>query len=163
MLWETLIASLDDLIKTLNNPEEYDLEDIKELKEQLKGLSITISNLCKLYKEHIKYMKILELGKKEYVLGNAFNNRIDIHIKNASDIFNVQKKMLAKDLNRMAKSFNFGIIYAISNLNINPNESSKFIDKYYEIYHGTKKYQGKYNKKAHIDGYVKTMICRICI
>ena len=28
MFWETLIASLDDLIKTLNNPEEYDLEDI---------------------------------------------------------------------------------------------------------------------------------------
>ena len=47
----------------------------------------------------------------------------------------------------MANAFNFGIFYGIcgfglsENLDINPKEASKFIDKYYEKYPGIKKYQ----------------------
>ena len=67
----------------------------------------------------------------------------------------------------MAKAVNFGILYGISgfglseNLNINPKEASKFINEYYETYPGIKKYQDECIRKAHDDGYVKTMFNRI--
>ena len=100
-------------------------------------------------------------------LKEAFNNGVDIHTKTASDIFNAPIEGVTKDMRRMAKAVNFGILYGISgfglseNLGINPKEASKFIDKYYETYPGIKKYQDECIKQAHIDGYVKTMFGRI--
>ena len=100
-------------------------------------------------------------------LKEAFNNDIDIHTKTASDIFKVPVEAVTKDMRRMAKAVNFGILYGISgfglseNLNINPKEASKFINEYYETYPGIKKYQDECIKKAHLDGYVKTMFGRI--
>jgi DNA polymerase-1 len=100
-------------------------------------------------------------------LKEAFNNDIDIHTKTASDIFKVPIEAVTKDMRRMAKAVNFGILYGISgfglseNLNINSKEASKFINEYYETYPGIKKYQDECIKKAHLDGYVKTMFGRI--
>ena len=100
-------------------------------------------------------------------LKEAFNNDIDIHTKTASDIFRVPIEAVTKDMRRMAKAVNFGILYGISgfglseNLNINPKEASKFIDEYYQTYPGIKKYQDECIKQAHKDGYVKTMFGRI--
>ena len=100
-------------------------------------------------------------------LKEAFNNDIDIHTKTASDIFKVPIEAVTKDMRRMAKAVNFGILYGISgfglseNLNINPKEASNFINEYYETYPGIKKYQDECIQKAHKDGYVKTMFGRI--
>ena len=100
-------------------------------------------------------------------LKEAFNNNIDIHTKTASDIFKVPIEAVTKDMRRMAKAVNFGILYGISgyglseNLGINPKEASRFINEYYETYPGIKKYQDDCIKQAHIDGFVKTMFGRI--
>ena len=100
-------------------------------------------------------------------LKDAFNNNIDIHTKTASDIFKVPIEAVSKDMRRMAKAVNFGILYGISgfglseNLNINKKEATKFIDEYYETYPGIKKYQDECIEKAHKDGYVKTLFGRI--
>ena len=100
-------------------------------------------------------------------LKEAFNNNIDIHTKTASDIFKVPIEGVTKDMRRMAKAVNFGILYGISgfglseNLNINPKEATKFINEYYETYPGIKKYQDECIKKAHDNGFVKTMFGRI--
>ena len=97
----------------------------------------------------------------------AFNNDIDIHTKTASDIFKVPIEGVTSDYRRMAKAVNFGILYGISgfglseNLNINPSEATKFINEYYETYPGIKKYQEDCIKKAHEDGFVKTLFGRI--
>ncbi len=100
-------------------------------------------------------------------LKSAFNQNIDIHTKTASDIFKVPIEAVTKDMRRMAKAVNFGIIYGISgfglseNLNIDTKEATKFINDYYETYPGIKKYKDDCIKKAHEDGYVKTMYGRI--
>ena len=97
----------------------------------------------------------------------AFNNNIDIHTKTASDIFNVPIEAVTKDMRRMAKAVNFGIIYGISgfglseNLNIDTKEANKFIKDYYNTYPGIQKYMDESIKQAHIDGYVKTNYGRI--
>ncbi|MDO4962898.1 MAG: DNA polymerase I [bacterium] len=97
----------------------------------------------------------------------AFNNNIDIHTKTASDIFNVPIEAVTKDMRRMAKAVNFGIIYGISgfglgeNLNIDTKEASKFIKDYYNTYPGIQKYMDECIKQAHKDGFVKTYYGRI--
>ena len=100
-------------------------------------------------------------------LKDAFNNDIDVHTKTASDIFKVPIEAVTKDMRRIAKAVNFGIIYGISgfglseNLNIDTKEATKFINEYYETYPGIKNYKDESIKQAHIDGYVKTKFNRI--
>ena len=97
----------------------------------------------------------------------AFNHNIDVHTKTASDIFKVRVDAVTKDMRRIAKAVNFGIIYGISgfglseNLNIETKEATKFINDYYETYPGIKTYKDECIKKAHEDGFVKTLFGRI--
>lgn len=97
----------------------------------------------------------------------AFNHNIDVHTKTASDIFKVSVDAVTKDMRRIAKAVNFGIIYGISgfglseNLNIETKEATKFINDYYETYPGIKTYKDECIKKAHEDGFVKTLFGRI--
>ena len=100
-------------------------------------------------------------------LKHAFLNGIDVHTKTASDIFNVPIEAVTKDMRRMAKAVNFGIIYGISgfglseNLNIDTKEATKFINDYYNTYPGIKAYKEEAIKEAHRLGYVKTKFGRI--
>ena len=97
---------------------------------------------------------------------DAFKNNIDIHAKTASDIYHVDINDVTKDMRRVAKAVNFGIIYGISsfglseNLNINPKQAQIFIDDYLNTYPGIKEYMDKTIMNAHNDGYVLTLFNR---
>ena len=97
---------------------------------------------------------------------DAFKNNIDIHSKTASDIYHVNILDVTKDMRRVAKAVNFGIIYGISsfglseNLSINPKQASKFIDDYLNTYPGIKEYMDKTILSAHNNGYVLTLFNR---
>ena len=96
----------------------------------------------------------------------AFNNDSDIHSKTASDIFHVDIDNVTKEMRRMAKAVNFGIIYGISsfglseNLEIPVGEAKKFIDNYLDSYPGIKKYMDESIDNAYLNGYVKTLFNR---
>ena len=98
---------------------------------------------------------------------DAFKNNIDIHTKTASDIFNVDKEDVTKEMRRISKAVNFGIIYGISgyglgeNLNISRKDAKEFIDNYLKAYPGIQEYMDKTKKEAHELGYVKTLMGRI--
>ena len=100
-------------------------------------------------------------------LKDAFNENIDVHTKTASDIFDVPIVAVTKDMRRVAKAVNFGIIYGISgfglseNLNIDTSSAIKFINSYYDTYPGIKNYKNECISQAHKLGYVKTMFNRI--
>ncbi len=97
---------------------------------------------------------------------NAFKNNQDIHSKTASDIFKVEEQEVTKDMRRMAKAVNFGIIYGISgyglseNIGVSPKEATQFINNYMETYPGVKTYMDETVKQAHSDGFVRTMLNR---
>ena len=97
---------------------------------------------------------------------DAFKHNIDIHAKTASDIYKVSIDEVTKDMRRVAKAVNFGIIYGISsfglseNLKINPRQAQQFIDDYLNTYPGIKQYMDKTIEKAHNDGYVLTLFNR---
>lgn len=96
----------------------------------------------------------------------AFKDNQDIHTITASDIFHTDPDLVTKNMRRIAKAVNFGIIYGISsfglseNLDISMSDAKEFIDKYLHTYPGIKDYMDNCIKRAHADGYVKTLFNR---
>jgi len=111
-------------------------------------------------------LRILAHLSKVPSLIEAFKNDLDIHSKTASDIFKMPVDMITKDMRRIAKAVNFGIIYGISNfglsenLNISNKEAKDFIDSYLTTYPGIKDYMNQTIKCAYETGYSKTMFNR---
>ena len=99
-------------------------------------------------------------------LQQAFINNEDIHTRVAADINGISLEEVTPYQRKTAKAVIFGIIYGISgfglgeNLEISPKEAKEFIDKYYELYPGVKKYMDQKIKEAYELGYVKTMFGR---
>ena len=99
-------------------------------------------------------------------LKEAFINGIDVHTKTASDIFKVSTNDVTKDMRRMAKATNFGIIYGISkyglseNLGISPKEAGEFMDNYLKTYPGIEEFKKQTIDEAYKLGYVKTLTNR---
>lgn len=97
---------------------------------------------------------------------NAFKNNDDIHTATASLVFGVDPKDVTKDMRRIAKVVNFGIIYGISeyglatDLNISGKEAKKLIDDFYVNHPMVKEFmQGSINK-AKQTGRVSTLLGR---
>ena len=88
-------------------------------------------------------LRVLSHMADNEILINAFKEGKDIHTKTASDVFKVPEDLVTKDMRRMAKAVNFGIVYGISsfglseNLNIPVKEAKEFIDSYFEAYRNT--------------------------
>ena len=103
-------------------------------------------------------------GAKE--LQEAFLNDQDIHTKVAADIYGVSESEVSKKMRSTAKAVIFGIVYGISgfglgeNLEISAKEANSFIDKYYELYPGVKKYMDKIVEEAYSEGCVRTLFKR---
>ncbi len=97
---------------------------------------------------------------------HAFSFGKDIHMKTASDIFHVEENKVTKEMRRIAKAVNFGIIYGISsfglseNIGISPREAKGFIDHYLETYPGIQEYMDTTIKNAYANGYVTTLYGR---
>ena len=103
-------------------------------------------------------------GSKE--LQQAFINNEDIHTRVAADINGIPFNEVTKTQRRTAKAVIFGIVYGISgfglgeNLSITAKEAKAFIDKYYELYPGVRKYMDNIIKEAQDNGYVRTLLNR---
>ena len=103
-------------------------------------------------------------GSKE--LQQAFINNEDIHTRVAADINGIPFNEVTKTQRRTAKAVIFGIVYGISgfglgeNLSIPAKEAKAFIDKYYELYPGVRKYMDNIIKEAQDNGYVRTLLNR---
>ncbi|KKO53754.1 DNA polymerase I [Paenibacillus sp. DMB20] len=99
-------------------------------------------------------------------LKEAFLHDMDIHTKTAMDVFGVSEEEVDSNMRRSAKAVNFGIVYGISdyglsqNLNITRKEAAKFIDQYFEVFQGVRRYMDEIVKQAKRDGYVKTLLER---
>ncbi len=99
-------------------------------------------------------------------LKEAFLHDMDIHTKTAMDVFGVGVDEVDANMRRSAKAVNFGIVYGISdyglsqNLNITRKEAAAFIDQYFEVFQGVRRYMDEIVKEAKQNGYVKTLLER---
>ncbi len=96
----------------------------------------------------------------------AFQNNMDIHTKTAMDVFGVTAEQVDANMRRQAKAVNFGIVYGISdyglsqNLGITRKEAARFIEQYFAVFAGVKRYMEEIVKQAKQDGYVTTLLHR---
>lgn len=96
----------------------------------------------------------------------AFVEDMDIHTKTAMDVFGVTADMVDSNMRRSAKAVNFGIVYGISdyglsqNLGISRKEAGQFIEQYFEVFQGVRKYMDDIVVEARKQGYVTTLLER---
>ena len=99
-------------------------------------------------------------------LQEAFLADKDIHAKTASDIFKVPIEQVDKNMRRIAKTVNFGILYGISSfglsedLKIDVASAKEFLNNYLNTYNGIKEYMEKEKEEAYKNGYVTTIMNR---
>lgn len=97
---------------------------------------------------------------------DAFRQGMDIHTRTAMDVFGVSEGEVTSLMRRQAKAVNFGIVYGISdyglsqNLNITRKEAGDFIERYFSVFSGVKRWMEEIVQQAKQDGYVTTLLNR---
>lgn len=111
-------------------------------------------------------LRIMAHISKDENLLEAFKQDMDVHTKTAMDVFGVKQDEVTSLMRRQAKAVNFGIIYGISdyglsqNLSISRKEAGEFIEKYFSVFQGVKKYMEHIVREAKEKGYVTTLLNR---
>lgn len=97
---------------------------------------------------------------------DAFNEGLDLHTSTAEKVFGLPTTLITKEMRRVAKAVNFGIVYGMSDwglseeLHISPIEAKSFIDRYYEAYPEIRVFLDDVIKNAKQTGYTKTLFER---
>ena len=112
-------------------------------------------------------LRVLASLSGDEKLIESYNSAADIHAATASQVFHVPLDEVTPELRRNAKAVNFGVAYGISafglseDLSISRKEALDYINNYFKIYGGVKKFLDKQVADAKEKGYVKTMFGRI--
>ncbi len=94
------------------------------------------------------------------------NNGVDFHSSTAAKIFNIELNEVTKEMRRIAKAVNFGIVYGMSayglseDLSISVADATNFINRYFEIYPEIKKYLNDVVNNTLETGYTETLFNR---
>lgn len=113
----------------------------------------------------IELRVLAALSRDENLLA-CFKNGEDIHVKVASEIMGVPVELVNKDMRRMAKAVNFGIIYGISDFGLSHNtkismkKAHEYIQLYFERFPKIKAYLDSSVEQAKLNGYVTTITGR---
>ncbi len=111
-------------------------------------------------------LRILAHFSEDNALVAAFHQDKDIHSSVASAIYGVQIEHVTPEMRRNAKAVNFGIVYGLSEFGLSRDtglsleEAREFINAYFGLYQGVKKYRDKAIEEARACGYVKTLFNR---
>jgi DNA polymerase-1 len=108
-------------------------------------------------------LRLLSVISEDIGLKTAFLNGEDIHTLTASKVFNVKKDLVSKEMRRLAKTLNFGVIYGMgarafaSQSGLDPNTAKKMIEEYFEAFPSVKAWQKKTIEEAKQNGFVKNL------
>src|SRR6202044_9834 len=91
-------------------------------------------------------LRLLAHMSRDPVLLDAFQRGEDIHTRTAAEVFHVPPLMVTPDMRRNAKAVNFGIVYGqtpfglAASLGIDRKEAELYIQTYFELHAGVKKF-----------------------
>jgi len=111
-------------------------------------------------------LRVLAHYSGDPALVEAFRRGEDIHRLTAAEIFSVSPKLVTREMRRVAKTINFGIVYGMSSfglagqLGIGRKEAQHFIDRYFSVYGGVRDFMEQVADQAAEDGYVTTLLGR---
>jgi len=109
----------------------------------------------------IELRLIAEIAKDEVFL-KAFREGADIHIRTASQVWNIQESEVTPDQRQSAKAINFGILYGMGpralarSTGMTFDEAQEFIDRYFSLHPALQTYIDATKLQAHEKGYVET-------
>lgn len=111
-------------------------------------------------------LRVLAHLSRDPTLIDAFRKDEDIHRRTAAEIFGVALEEVTPEMRHRAKTVNFGIVYGMSDyglaqdLKVSRREAQEYIDRYFERYHGVKRYMDDIVRQARSEGYVTTYFNR---
>lgn len=111
-------------------------------------------------------LRVLAHLADDPVMINAFNQDVDFHSLTASRLYEVNIEYVTKEMRRVSKAINFGIIYGMSawglseTINITPIEANIYINKYFATYPKTKEFLDSLVRNVKAEGYTKTILNR---
>lgn len=111
-------------------------------------------------------LRVLAHISQDEKLIEAFRDDLDIHTKTAMDVFGVAADQVDANMRRQAKAVNFGIVYGISdyglsqNLNITRKEAAQFIEQYFAVFQGVRRFMENIVQEARANGYIATLLGR---
>lgn len=111
-------------------------------------------------------LRVLAHMSGDEALIEAFRRDEDIHTKTASEVFAIPIDRVTPEQRSQAKAVNFGIIYGISDYGLSRNvgipvrEAKRYIDGYFRLYKGVKRFMDETVARAYRDGYVTTLFGR---
>ena len=111
-------------------------------------------------------LRILAHMSDDPSLIESFRTGEDVHTRTAVQLFNLEKEAITPEMRRIAKTVNFGVIYGISpfglasNLGVSHFEAKRYIDRYFEHYHGIQRFINEMLEAATRQGYVTTLFGR---
>jgi DNA polymerase-1 len=112
-------------------------------------------------------LRVLAHYSQDKALLEAFRSGQDIHSRTAAEIFFVSPMLITKQMRRVAKTINFGIVYGMSSfglagqLNLSRKEAQTFIDRYFKHYAGVQQFMEDIVIQAREDKHVTTLLNRI--
>jgi len=111
-------------------------------------------------------LRLLAHMSHDPVLLDAFRRGEDIHTRTAAEVFRVPPLMVTPDMRRNAKAVNFGIVYGqtpfglAASLGIDRKEAELYIQTYFELHAGVKKFIQKTVAEVRESGFAPTLFGR---
>jgi DNA polymerase-1 len=111
-------------------------------------------------------LRILAHMSGDTALVHAFATGKDIHTLTASKVFRVQPDDVTAQMRSAAKAINFGIIYGMTafrlarDLDIPPGRAQEFIDEYFRVYEGVRRFIDATLEDCRRNGFVRTLMGR---
>jgi DNA polymerase I len=111
-------------------------------------------------------LRLLAHMSRDPVLLDAFQRGEDIHTRTAAEVFHVPPLMVTPDMRRNAKAVNFGIVYGqtpfglAASLGIDRKEAELYIQTYFELHAGVKKFIQKTIAEVRESGFASTLFGR---
>lgn len=112
-------------------------------------------------------LRILAHVTDDAELLKAYQQNEDIHTKTATQLFGLPAADITPAMRREAKTVNFSVIYGIGafslskDLNLPRKEAQRYIDEYFALYQGVKRFIEATIALAREQGYVTTLLNRI--
>ncbi|MBU1148613.1 DNA polymerase I [Patescibacteria group bacterium] len=103
---------------------------------------------------------------QDEAMTKSFKDGEDIHARTAAEFNQIPIDQVTKDQRREAKTVNFGILYGLSPFglsaqeNITRDKAKSYIDTFYQLHQGIKKYVDQVIGLARRTGYVETVFGR---
>lgn len=111
-------------------------------------------------------LRILAHLSGDEALREAFRTGGDIHALTASKVFGVPMDQVSDTQRSQAKAINFGIIYGMSDfrlsrdLEISTAQAKQFIEDYFQVYQGVRRFIEETKEQARQTGAVSTLLGR---